>query len=230
MLKLEHLLIRQGAFSLCADWALKKGQKLALIGPSGEGKSTLLSVIAGFLRPAGGRVLIDGQDMAGCAPGARPVSLLFQDHNLFAHLTVAQNIGLGLRPDLKLRPQDHDALEASLVRVGLGGLAKRKPAELSGGQRQRVALARALLRKKPLLMLDEPFAALGPALREEMLTLVDEIVAATGATLVMVTHDPADARRIADLTSLVNQGVADQPKETGAFFANPPPALSAYLG
>lgn len=230
MLWLENLTIRQGDFRLEADWRVIKGQKLAVIGPSGGGKSTLLSVIAGFLPPMVGRVLIGGTDMAGRVPGKRPVSLLFQDHNLFPHLSVGQNVGLGLRPDLKLKGSDRDKVEAGLIRVGLGGLSQRMPADLSGGQRQRVALARALLRDKPLLLLDEPFAALGPALRVEMLELVNEIVTASGTTLVMVTHDPKDAERIADMTVLVSAGVAEAPVETGAFFANPPRALTDYLG
>jgi len=230
MLQFDDLLIRQGDFSLRANWSLSRGQKLAIIGPSGGGKSTLLSAIAGFIEPEAGVIRIAGQDMRGLAPGKRPVSLLFQDHNLFPHLSVGQNIGLGLRPDLRLKPQDHARVEAGLERVGLAGFAGRKPAELSGGQRQRVALARALLRDTPLLLLDEPFAALGPALKAEMLDLVDGIVAETGATLVMVTHDPVDAQRIAVVTSLVADGVATVPVETDALFADPPTALAAYLG
>jgi len=230
MLTLEGLEYTQGEFSLQADFSVPVGARVAVIGPSGGGKSTLLNMIAGFLAPTRGRVLWDGQDMAGTAPGARPISILFQDNNLFPHLTVAQNVGLGLRPDLRLKQAQKDQVEAVLARVDLAGYGGRKPAALSGGQMSRVALARMLLRAKPVLLLDEPFAALGPALRDEMLDLVAELVAETGATLLMVSHNPEDAKRIAGAVSLVSDGVAQAPVETGAIFADPPAALRAYLG
>ncbi|MFQ5438559.1 MAG: ATP-binding cassette domain-containing protein, partial [Paracoccaceae bacterium] len=164
------------------------------------------------------------------APAARPVSLLFQSHNLFAHLSVFQNVALGVRPDLKLDAAQRSGVTAALERVGLADKAAQFPAALSGGQAQRAALARALLRDRPLLLLDEPFAALGPALRAEMLDLVDEIVSQTCATLLMVTHDPVDARRLGDLTALVADGIVHAPRPTPELFADPPEALRAYLG
>jgi len=230
MLHLKAIEIRQGDFGLTADWCLKPGQKLAIIGPSGGGKSTLLSAIAGLVPIAHGSIIIDGRDATTLAPADRPVSLLFQEHNLFPHLTIGQNVGLGLRPDLKLSMTQQQAVENGLDKVGLAGMSARMPRSLSGGQRQRVALARALLRDKPLLMLDEPFAALGPALKTEMLELVDQIVKDTGITLLMVTHDPNDAKMIADEVSLVSGGIASQPRNTNTMFADPPPELRAYLG
>jgi thiamine transport system ATP-binding protein len=168
----------------------------------------------------------DGTRIDTLPPGGRPLSILFQDQNLFPHLTVAQNLGLGLDPSL--RRVDWRAVDAVLERVGLAGLGARKPAQLSGGEQSRAALARALLRARAVLLLDEPFAALGPALKAEMLALVEET--AGDALVLMVTHDPADARRFARQTILVADGMAAPPVETAALFAAPPPALATYLG
>jgi thiamine transport system ATP-binding protein len=230
MLTLDHLSIRWGAWELVADLSIARGAKVAVLGPSGAGKSTLLAAIAGFQPVSAGRVLWDGDDITGQPPAARPVSILFQDNNLFPHLTAAQNVGLGLKPDLKLDEGQRAAVEEALRRVGLEGFAARKPGQLSGGQGARVALARALLRRKPLMLLDEPFGALGPALRAEMLALVGEIVDETGATLLMVSHEPGDAKTLADQVILVADGEAHPPVRTSEIFANPPEALSDYLG
>ncbi|NEY91083.1 thiamine ABC transporter ATP-binding protein [Tabrizicola oligotrophica] len=229
MLRLDRLDIRQEDFHLTADWQVPAGARVAVIGPSGAGKSTLLMALAGFV-PYGGRMLWQGADLGPMPPGERPLSILFQDQNLFPHLTLAQNLGLGISPRLRLTEADHARIDATLTRVGLAGLGARKPGQLSGGQIGRAALARALLRARPVLLLDEPFAALGPALKAEMLDLVSETAAETGATVLMVTHDPADARRFAGLTVLVADGVADAPRPTAEIFANPPLALQTYLG
>jgi thiamine transport system ATP-binding protein len=230
MLTLEQLDIRQDTFELRADFALATGAIAAVIGPSGAGKSTLLNVIAGFFAPVDGRVLWMGQDITALPPAQRPLAMLFQDNNLFPHLTVAQNVGLGIRPDLRLSRQDQTRVAQALTRVGLSGLEGRKPSALSGGQQGRVALARVLVQRCPLILLDEPFAALGPALKNEMLDLVAALAAETGATLLMVSHDPADARRIAPLVIIVADGVALPPQPTLPLLDNPPPALAAYLG
>lgn len=229
MLRLEHLEIHQEGFHLTADWTVPKGAKVAVIGPSGAGKSTLLMALAGFV-PHKGRVTWDGQDLATLAPGDRPLSILFQDQNLFPHLSLAQNLGLGISPRLQLSASDHARIEQTLDRVGLSGMGGRKPSQLSGGQIGRAALARALLRARPILLLDEPFAVLGPALKAEMLDLVTETANETGATVLMVTHDPADARRFAEVTVLVANGVAAAPQPTTDLFANPPAVLREYLG
>lgn len=229
-LELQGVVLAQLGFRLTADLTVPKGATVAVIGPSGAGKSTLISAIAGFFPPAAGRILRDGADIGALPPGKRPLTVLFQDQNLFPHLTVAQNLGLGLSPQLKLTPADRDRIAAALDRVGLAGLGTRRPGELSGGQASRAALARALLRARPMLLLDEPFAALGPGLKAEMLDLVAEVAGETGATVLMVTHDPTDARRIAPLTLLVADGVAHPPAPTGPLLDDPPPALAAYLG
>jgi thiamine transport system ATP-binding protein len=230
MLALEGVRITQGNFRLEADLTIPTGAICAIVGPSGAGKSTLLNVITGFFAAAEGRVLWHGAPLDGLPPGERPVSIVFQDNNLFPHLTAFQNAALGLRPSLRLAAEETAAVENALARTGLAGLGARLPGELSGGQQSRVALARVLVRRKPLLLLDEPFSALGPALRSEMLDLVRDVAAETGATVLMVSHDPEDARRIAGLTIYLGEGRAHAPVPTDALFADPPPALAAYLG
>ena len=230
MLTLERVVLQQDDFRLTADWQVAAGERVALIGPSGAGKSTLLMALAGFLAPTQGRILWQGRDLAGVSAGDRPLTILFQDQNLFPHLTLAQNLGLGLSPTLRLTPAQGAQIETTLNQVGLKGLAARKPGQLSGGQQGRAALARALLRARPVLLLDEPFAALGPALKAEMLDLLDEVATATGAAVLMVTHDPSDAKRFAGKTVLVADGVAQAPVVTAELFANPPQALKEYLG
>jgi thiamine transport system ATP-binding protein len=230
VLRLEGVEVSQDNFRLRADWSVALGAKVAVIGPSGAGKSTLLSVIAGFVVPSAGRVTWEGGDLTRVSPGERPLSVLFQDQNLFPHLTIEQNLGLGLRPNLRLTAAEQQAVSHALDRVGLGGMGARRPAQLSGGQIGRAALARALLRARPLLLLDEPFAALGPALKSEMLALVGEVARETGATVLMVTHDPRDALVFADQTVLVADGVAHPPTASAQLFDNPPKALSDYLG
>jgi thiamine transport system ATP-binding protein len=230
VLQLDRLNLTQGAFRLTADWSAGPGQRVAIMGPSGAGKSTLLSAIAGFFAPTGGAIRWNGQDLTAVPPGERPVTILFQDQNLFPHLTIAQNLGLGLRPDLRLKPEDRARIDEVLARVGLDGLGPRRAAQLSGGQTSRAALARALLRARPILLMDEPFAALGPALRVEMLNLVRDVADETRALVLMVTHDPEDARALGGDTAFVADGVVHPPVETGQLLANPPPALQDYLG
>jgi thiamine transport system ATP-binding protein len=230
MLQLDRLTLAQGSFRLSADITLATGSRTAVMGPSGGGKSTLLATIAGFVAPASGRILWFGADITATPPGDRPVAILFQNHNLFPHLTVAQNVGLALAPRLRLTATERARVEQALDRVGLAGLADRRPAALSGGQQSRAALARTLLSDRPLVLMDEPFAALGPALRTEMLDLTLATLGATGRTLLLVTHDPDDARRLAGDLVLVADGVVTPPAPAAAMFADPPPALRAYLG
>lgn len=230
MLEFRDIALRQGSFELRANLSLPRGGRFAVIGASGSGKSTLLSLVGGFLKPDQGRISWDGQDITELAPGQRPVSMLFQHHNLFPHLTVKQNVGMGLRPDLRLDRAQQDQVVEVLAQVGLAGMQDRRPGALSGGQQSRVALARVLLRARPLLLLDEPFAALGPALKAEMLALLSRIAADTGATVLMVTHDPADARLFAPDTVLLEDGRAHPPRPTGPLLDDPPPGLRAYLG
>lgn len=230
MLRLDRLALDTQGFRLSADWSVEPGARIALIGPSGAGKSTLLLALAGFLRPASGRILWQGRDVTALPPAERPVAMLFQDQNLFPHLTVDQNLGLALSPSLRLTPAQRDRIAAVLQRLGLAGLGGRKPGQLSGGQAARAALGRVLLQARPVLLLDEPFAALGPALKADLLDLVAALAGETGQTVLMVTHDPADARRFAQAMVLLADGIAAPPVETARLFADPPRALRAYLG
>ncbi|MFT5344696.1 MAG: thiamine transport system ATP-binding protein [Dinoroseobacter sp.] len=230
MLAFEDVHLAQGSFTLSADWNVERGARVALIGGSGAGKSTLLSAVAGFLPVAKGKLRWETRVLNDLEPAARPVTMLFQDHNLFGHLTVTQNVALGVSPSLKLNAAQETRIAQVLERVGLDGYGARRPAGLSGGQQSRVALARAMLRDRALWLLDEPFAALGPGLRQEMLALVSQMADAAGATVLMVTHDPDDAMRFADQTVFVADGIARAPVPTKALLADPPDALRAYLG
>ena len=196
MLELDGLTIVQDEFRLTADLSVPEGARVAIIGPSGAGKSTLIGAIAGFVPLQAGAVRWQGARIDTLPPARRPLSILFQDHNLFPHLSVFDNVALGLNPDLRLTAQERAAVWRALADTGLEGLEARKPAQLSGGQISRAGLARVLLRARPLILLDEPFAVLGPALKNAMLDLVARIVEQTGATLLMITHDLQDARRL----------------------------------
>ncbi|MDU8911399.1 ATP-binding cassette domain-containing protein [Aestuariicoccus sp. MJ-SS9] len=231
MLRLENVRIETGDFTLTADLELPPAARVAVIGPSGAGKSTLLDTIAGFLRPKAGRILWQGRDITGLPPDQRPVGMLFQENNLFPHLDLMRNLGLAVRPDGRAPDAEgRKRIGAALARVGLDAMERRKPGALSGGQQSRAALARVLLQARPIMALDEPFAALGPALKAEMLALVREVAEEIGALVLMVSHDPEDARRFADLTVLVADFVAHPAVATAELFRNPPEALRAYLG
>lgn len=195
----QHLPMR---FSL----SIQQGEQVAVLGPSGAGKSTLLNLIAGFLRPASGTLMIESHEHTYTPPSRRPVSMLFQENNLFTHLTVRQNIGLGMDPGLKLSAAQRDKLATIAAQMGLDALLDRRPDQLSGGQRQRVALARCLVREQPVLLLDEPFSALDPALRQEMLLLVKEVCQRQQLTLLMVSHSVEDALRIAPRALVIADG------------------------
>lgn len=207
-LELDAATTRHGSTRFCFDLAVAPGEWLAVIGPSGAGKSTLLDIAAGFLAPDSGTVRIGGRDMTGTEPAARNLSMVFQENNLFPRLDAETNVALGLRPRWRIGRAAREAAREALARVGLADLARRRPAQMSGGERQRVAIARALVRDRPLLLLDEPFAALGPALREEMLDLLAALRADAPSpfAVVMVTHHPEDARGRAGRVAFLHAG------------------------
>ncbi|MBV2144769.1 ATP-binding cassette domain-containing protein [Falsochrobactrum sp. TDYN1] len=213
------------------DARVPGGAITAIVGPSGSGKSTLLNLIAGFETPQAGRVFIGAADITALPPASRPVSMVFQENNLFAHLNVEQNVGLGRAPNLRLTQQDRQAVADALGRVELRGKEKRKPEALSGGERQRVAIARALVRERPVLLLDEAFASLGPALRHQMLDLVRQLQSETQMTVLMVTHTPEDALYLDALLLFLDNGqIAAQGPARELLSPSGPEALRHYIG
>jgi thiamine transport system ATP-binding protein len=230
VLTLRDLAIDYPGFAGRYTLDVPTGGLCAIVGPSGGGKTTLLSAIAGFEPISGGVLEIDGRSILGLPPARRPVSVLFQDYNLFPHLSVLQNVGLGVRPDLRLDPADVRTAEEALASVDLAGMGSRRPATLSGGERQRAALARALVMDRPVLLLDEAFGPLDPGLRLEMLALVDRLRRARGLTVVMSIHTPEDVVGVADSVAFVEGGrvlLQDAPE---AVFGSGLEAVQRFLG
>ncbi|OUD09917.1 thiamine ABC transporter ATP-binding protein [Marivivens niveibacter] len=222
--------IRLDDFSLKANCAFEAGKVTALIGASGAGKSTFLSALAGFVDCDGGDIRWNGARIQGLPPARRPLATLFQDNNLFPHLTIAQNVGLALGPRLRPLSKDRGPIANALDRVGLAGFDARKPAQLSGGQQSRAALARVLLQDRPIVLLDEPFAALGPGLKRDMLALLRDVILSPERVVIMVTHDPEDARYIADDIAVVADGRVMPPAPVADVLDNPSDDIKLYLG
>lgn len=233
-LHLDKAVFSRNDWSVTLDLELHAGEWLALIGPSGAGKSTLMDMVAGFLPLDGGSLSIAGEDVTSLGPADRPLSIVFQDNNLFPHLTVFKNVALGIAPNRRLTAEERGRIEEGLAVVGLGGKGARKPHELSGGERQRAALARAFLRRQPLLLLDEPFASLGPALRREMMKTLTHLrgeFTETPLTILMVTHHPEDARSYADRVAFLDAGrIAHIGQVEAMLGPDAPDAVRRYLG
>ncbi|AHG82448.1 Thiamine import ATP-binding protein ThiQ [Bibersteinia trehalosi USDA-ARS-USMARC-188] len=183
-----------------------KGERVAVLGESGAGKSTLLNLIAGFEQANRGYLRLNGEEHLETEPAQRPVSMLFQDNNLFEHLSVEQNIGLALVPCLRFSIQQQAQIVEIAEKMGIAELLKRRADQLSGGQKQRVALARTLLRDKPILLLDEPFSALDPKRRSELQTLVANLCEERNLTLLMVTHQFDESRALFHRRILLDAG------------------------
>jgi spermidine/putrescine ABC transporter ATP-binding subunit len=192
------------------DLAVDEGEFLSLLGPSGCGKTTTLNLIAGFVEPTAGRILIDGEDVTGRPPHLRGLGVVFQSYALFPHLSVRENVAFGLRerrvPGAEIERRVGDALE--LVRLDRAG--RQRPGELSGGMQQRVALARALVYRPRVLLLDEPLAALDKKLREGMRDELRAIQRSVGITTIFVTHDQAEALGLSDRIGVMSHGRIEQ--------------------
>ncbi len=196
MLEVENLHFEFPNFTLRANFSLAEGRCLALMGASGSGKTTLLNLIAGFLQPQLGDIKIATESIIKLRPVDRPVTYLFQSHNLFPHLSVFDNLALGIDPAMKINHSDHLRIQAVLEKVSLTGFDKHFPKQLSGGQQQRIALARCLLRQKPVLLLDEPFSALDDDLTVDLCELVNLIRLTNRLTVVVCTHSEEAASRL----------------------------------
>src|SRR6266567_3161793 len=192
------------------DLVVDEGEFFTLLGPSGSGKTTLLRLIAGFERPDAGRIELGGRDVTTLPPNARETNTVFQDYALFPHMSVADNIGYGLKVKGVPRGQRRERVGRALKMVRLEGLEHRRPNQLSGGQRQRVALARAVVNEPEVLLLDEPLGALDLKLRQEMQIELKNIQKEVGITFVYVTHDQEEALTMSDRMAVMAGGRIQQ--------------------
>ncbi len=197
------------------------GEFIVLVGPSGCGKTTLLRIVAGLESASEGRVLLDGTDITGVHPGDRNIAMVFQNYALFPHLTVAENIGFGLRirgaSKADRRPKVAEAAEL----LGLAKLLDRRPGELSGGQRQRVAMGRAIVRNPAVFLMDEPLSNLDAKLRVEMRSEILRLQRALAATTIYVTHDQTEAMTMGDRVMVLDQGVVQQVAQPDELYRRP---------
>lgn len=207
MIQLERVSLTRGSFSLRKiDLTVTQGEHFFIIGPSGSGKTLLLETIAGIHPDAGGRILTGGKDMGDLPPEKRGLSLMYQDYSLFPHLTVAENIGFGLKTQGIPQHEISMVVESLVSRFGLSTLLDRHPASLSGGEKQRVALARALATSPSLLLLDEPFAAIDPTLKSQFIDELKMIRDERDLTILQVSHSREEAYALADRVAVLIDG------------------------
>ncbi len=232
-LRLESLTKQYGATTAAENISLniEKGEFVSLLGPSGCGKTTSLQMIAGFVEPTRGRILMDGVDITERKPNQRGVGIVFQSYALFPHMTVAENIRFGLEMRQVPAEESRRRVAETLELVSLDHLGDRYPRELSGGQRQRVALARALVIRPPLLLLDEPLSNLDAKLRENMQIELRAIQQQVGTTTLMVTHDQSEALSLSDRVVVMNQGRIVQVDEPFKAYEQPNNTfVSSFVG
>ena len=192
------------------DFAVEQGEFLSLLGPSGCGKTTTLQMIAGFVAPSAGNIVLDGQDLQRVHPSRRGLGMVFQSYALFPHMTTAENVAFGLEMQRVARAERDRRVAETLTLVGLSEFADRYPRRMSGGQQQRVALARALVIRPRILLLDEPLSNLDAKLREEMQIELRQIQRTLGTTTILVTHDQAEAMALSDRVAVMNRGRIEQ--------------------
>lgn len=192
------------------SFGIEKGHLAALLGPSGSGKTTILRMIAGLDRPDSGDILINGARVNDISGSKRGIGFVFQNYALFRYMTVAENIGFGLKVQKKSKAKIRERVEELLELVSMKDLGKRYPHQLSGGQKQRVAFARALAPNPGLLLLDEPFAAIDAKVRRELRTWLKEMIERVGVTSIFVTHDQEEAVEVADMVIIINEGQIEQ--------------------
>ena len=210
---------------------IEPGEVLALIGPSGSGKTTVLRAIAGFVQPAGGRILIGDTDVTQLPPYKRGLAMVVQNYALFPHMTVEKNVGYGLRMRGVPKAEIVERVEQALALVKLAGYGHRKPRELSGGQQQRVALARALVIRPKVLLLDEPFSALDKNLRLSMQVELKAIQRKLGVTTVFVTHDQGEALSMSDRVVVMSAGHVRQIDTPDEIYRRPQDAfVASFVG
>ena len=213
MLKLNFSL-KKSYLTISTNISLEPEKIYAVVGPSGAGKSTFLNLISGFASISSGSIIWNDQEISHLPPAKRSVSILFQDNNLFPHLSVWRNLALAVTHWPKISRDNEEKLKAVMSEVGILGLENRKPSQLSGGQQSRVALARVLLQKNKILLLDEPFSALGPSLKDQVLELIKKIAKNKKLLVLMVTHEPADAKKVASQTLVVKDKKVHPPLST----------------
>jgi spermidine/putrescine transport system ATP-binding protein len=228
-LEVRDVAKRYGEFSAVAgvSFAIAKGSFFSILGPSGCGKTTLLRMIAGFIEPDTGEILIAGKSVLGLAPNRRPVNIVFQNLALFPMMSVAENIGYGLRRRGAAREEIGRKVEAMLARVGLPGMGAKRVQQLSGGQQQRVAIARCLVLDPTVLLLDEPLGALDLKLREQMKVELKLLQHQIGTTFVYITHDQSEALVMSDRVAVMNRGRFEQVASPAELYRNPATAFVA---
>lgn len=203
------------------DLSLRQGEVFSLLGPSGCGKTTLLRMLAGFLQPDQGRILVEGEDITALPPNRRPINTVFQNYALFPHLSIRENIGFGLKVAKRPKAEIAREVDRMLDLIQMDGHAEKRPSQISGGQKQRVAIARALVNKPRLLLLDEPLAALDLKLRQRMLLELDRIHDEVGITFLYVTHDQGEAMSLSDRLAVMNAGRLEQTGSPAEIYETP---------
>ncbi|MEK9567422.1 MAG: ATP-binding cassette domain-containing protein [Paracoccaceae bacterium] len=213
MIRFEDVIVQIGDFQLTVNMTVPKGFT-TVIGQSGAGKSTLLSLLSGHRELTSGKIFVDGTRVDLLPPFQRPCSTIFQEFNLFPHLTISQNLNLVCGKSFFVSDISREKIKRVLEKVGIVELIDRLPSEISGGQQSRAALARVLLQDNPILLLDEPFSALGPNQKSELIELVYSLSKEQGITVLLITHDPKDAKQVGGQCIVVKDKKALGPFET----------------